>query len=405
MRIRLLALLVLVALWQPAPRAQTTSLVGRTLFTLTAVTPSFTTGKVPLDAETANITLRLRRPTTGNPLAWDDSATVRVSIRVFVDGRPFTTTAHFIGGPRTVDGTEVADASVSLQPQIEARPDLKPIRRIKGKTYLELTRLGETATTEYAVDIAVALLAGASATLDLLGLEQTTTAAPMMEYDHSVAFNSATSTEASSGTGVLSTTIDPADTSDLAAFASLGQSDDGGDPITSTSITYGGTGMAEQWDLTVGSDHNASGYTLAGNNVPTSLQTVTGTASGGTSYQALGIIVVDGVDQTTPVGTAATTTAANTVTVGSVSADDVVVDSVYTVVDPGTATAGANQTEQYRQTDPNRIFVGSSQDGADGGVMSWTLTDVIVRGLGAIAFKPATAAAAPKRLLTLGAGE
>ena len=102
------------------------------------------------------------------------------------------------------------------------------------------------------------------------------------------------------------------------------------------------------------------------------------TASDGGAY-VLGIASSwTGVDQSTPNRTATTGIAndtAITVTDSNVTSGDVVVDGWFTGVTQATLTEGANQTVLYAQAFSGSMAIASSyQDGADGGVMSWTIS-------------------------------
>jgi len=163
--------------------------------------------------------------------------------------------------------------------------------------------------------------------------------------------------------------------------------------------------MTEVWDQTTDVNSNLfnAGYHWpGGSTVPSGSQTVTATIGAGTtSIQFIQVITMTGVHQTTPVGTAATEASFHTspwsVTVGSVGADDLVVDNGC-FFGTGTPAVGANQTNpaNNQQVDAGgTVFSRASyQDGVDGGVMSWSQTGSIDGFLGAIAFKPAAAGAA-----------
>jgi hypothetical protein len=105
-----------------------------------------------------------------------------------------------------------------------------------------------------------------------------------------------------------------------------------------------------------------------------------------------------GVDQTTPFGTPATATGTGTaVTVTATTAEgELVLDAVGTNGAP-TFTEGANQTEMdddgnAATSGTQTVKVGASrQDGADGGVMSWTLSASNIWGIVAASMKPAAA--------------
>lgn len=95
--------------------------------------------------------------------------------------------------------------------------------------------------------------------------------------------------------------------------------------------------------------------------------------SASATFANAGVMYITGVDQTTPHGTAAIgagesgTTATATVTT---AAGELVVDVVF--VGATAVTVGANQTSRW-EIDSTRSAGGSTQDGADGGVMTWTL--------------------------------
>lgn len=207
-----------------------------------------------------------------------------------------------------------------------------------------------------------------------------------------VAFDAATDVLESAGDGVVSLTH-TATGSDRAAFA--GNCLIAG-TTTTASITYAGVGMAEIWDFLQADGRAQAAYTLAGPS--TGAQTVTATCdSGNPDFQVLGVQTMTGVDPTTPAGTpvtaSGTTGTTISVTVGSVGADDLVVDQAFFYT-PGTSSIGADQTLRNTEN-PSIYFVRqSSQAGSAGGVMSWDSTDTFTAWLlGAVAFKPAAAAA------------
>jgi hypothetical protein len=117
-----------------------------------------------------------------------------------------------------------------------------------------------------------------------------------------------------------------------------------------------------------------------------------------------------GVDQSTPLGTANTATGSSTtpsVTVSGAVSDDFVVDRLI-IAHNGTLTAGANQTERANQigTSGFNKYATSTQDGADGGVMSWSNTSSQAWAITAVPIKAAGAAAATTRnRLLLGVGQ
>ena len=165
-----------------------------------------------------------------------------------------------------------------------------------------------------------------------------------------------------------------------------------------STATYGGSSMTEEYDFEYSHDSNlrTSGYSLSG--IASSSQTVTATASGSPDRQAIGVISMSGVDQSTPVGTAVTGSSDSvepSVTAGSVGTDDLVVSGLWSYAD--SHTTGANQTERLIESFTGGFeadFMMDTQAGSDGGVMSSTTVAGALRpwwGMGTIAFKPSTA--------------
>lgn len=118
----------------------------------------------------------------------------------------------------------------------------------------------------------------------------------------------------------------------------------------------------------------------------------------------VGTLVGQGVDQTTPLRTAAKTTGTGTsvsVTVGSVAADDLVFDSL-SIDGTGHASApGADQTERWDAASQSGRNEGvtSTQPGTAGGVMSYSWTTSTSYSYVASAFIAVAAAAATSQPL------
>jgi hypothetical protein len=246
-------------------------------------------------------------------------------------------------------------------------------------------------------------VAGSIATV--VSLESTIAPAPAAPFRSSVAFDTATSAEETSGDGTLSLTH-TASGSNRAAFAGAGVL--GAGSAAHSGVTYDGTSMVEIWDVAASSSQfGNAGYRLAGPN--TGAVTVTSTATGlSFALQYLGVVTMTGVDQTTPVGTHAYATtfgSAPGVTVGSVGSDDLVVDHMFAQSGSASApTVLTDQTGRWAQNDGIDVHsVGSTQPGTAGGEMSWTVPGggVIVLH-GAVAFKPAAAGGAVGRGRRLG---
>lgn len=104
-------------------------------------------------------------------------------------------------------------------------------------------------------------------------------------------------------------------------------------------------------------------------------------SSGGTNAMRIIAYLVSSADQTnivrTPAQSSADTGTSASNTVGSVASSDLLLDQISIDSTGHSPTAGANQTAEYATqnlgagTNEGR---GSSQSGADGGVMSWTWT-------------------------------
>lgn len=100
-----------------------------------------------------------------------------------------------------------------------------------------------------------------------------------------------------------------------------------------------------------------------------------------TSYaDAMWVSVTEwtGVDQTTPMAGGQNlydNTGTPSVTVPTVGSDDYVCDAISA---GNGVTVGANQVQQYNNTQGSNHFGASIQAGSDGGVMSWTLTSAYI---------------------------
>lgn len=376
--------------------------------TLNARTPILQSPTVSLDVLTSNLTVKLQRPTSTNGLDWPANATIRVSLVILVDGQEYRCTGQTSGGIRTgPDGNELSEYVLSYSPPVilgeKAREYLKTATKDADGYYndVPLTRLGETGSTVEGYLLIERVRGNIDTVVTVAGTVEAP--APKIRYHNSVAFDAATSAREASGDGVVSVSHTSSG-SDRGVFASQGAVTFDGN-LTSSSLSYGGAGMAEQWDLQdTGNFIGTSGYTLAGQS--TGAQTVTGTLGSSAPYeQGLGIISMTGVDQSTPIGTPNTASGFSgtaSVTVASVGSDDLVVDGViWNGVIP---TVGANQTQRFDTSAGDFLqHYGSTQSGADGGVMSWTAFSSAWL-IGAVAFKPVAAASCVPRLSLLGAG-
>lgn len=121
-------------------------------------------------------------------------------------------------------------------------------------------------------------------------------------------------------------------------------------------------------------------WKLANPDVATANVAVT-RSSGGTDPMRIIAYLVSSADQTnivrTPAQTSADTGTSGSVTVGSVASDDLLIDQISIDSTGHSPAVGANQTAEYATVSLGAGINegrGSSQSGADGGVMSWTWT-------------------------------
>ncbi len=377
---------------------------------LSQVAPVVTTPIVSVSPLTARIEVRLQRPTTAVPLAWDANTVLRVSVVLIIDGVEHRYSMDVPGGVLTDRSGADAPASVLVvQPTYllgpkavaylaQATPDAA------GWVYNVPTQWRTELASAVSGRLEVALVKGVSAQTVLLLAQATDGAAPLVKEHRSVTFDAATSAQA-----LNASQLSLAHTSsglDRAVFAGVGTS--ASSPNTISGVTYGGVSMTQQWSLfytlpSVGFWRNG-GYTLAGQS--TGSQTVTVTLAGANDELALGVVSMNGVDGTTPVGTPATATGFSSnpsVTVSGVGVDDLVVDMLY--MERTSLTVGADQTVRNTQDVNGNGFRQSTQPGTAGGVMSWSSSLDGNWGLGAIAFKPVSGAAATKPIQLLQRGQ
>jgi hypothetical protein len=216
-----------------------------------------------------------------------------------------------------------------------------------------------------------------------------------------VAYDTAVDAIELGGDGVLSLSI-TATGSDRAAF--VGSAHSHSSSSINGATTFGGGATTELWDYqcdasALGDNKNrTAGYSYVA--PPTTSTTVTNTLDSAPAYwQVIGCITLTGVDQVTPCGTAVTAEGASntpSVTVTDAVSGDMVVDCLSTIYESSgvSETAGANQTSRCSERpDAQDCWGMSSQAGADGGVMSWTLGSSFSPywGLGAVAFKQVVA--------------
>jgi hypothetical protein len=322
---------------------------------------------------TDSITVTLKRSTTAAPLAWQVSGIAQIAIVLVLDGVEHRCQGRCSGGIKTLlGGSEAATYVLKYAPTVFM--DNGTPRRI-----------GEIAQNECAVYVTVDAV-GDQVTSEIT-VETGVSPAPNFILKNSVAYDASTDAQEFAGDGVisLSHTSTGANRAVLAAFGNSASS-----PQNPVSCTYGGTGMTQVWSASDGSFCKSAAYRLVAQ--ATGAQTVQASVAAGTDQMCLAVISMTGVDQTAPVGTPATSTSISgtpSVTVASPGSSDMVVD--FLMCGGGiddTSAAGANQTKRTSEVVNNTYFATSTQSGADGGVMSWSLNTTPSFGtiLGAVNF-------------------
>jgi len=361
---------------------------------LTAQNPRLQSPTVPLGQLTSALTVKLQRPTTAQPLNWSANSTIRVSLVFLVDGIEYRAVGQVSGGIRLDrNGGEIPEYSLTYNPTVlfgdKARAYIKTATPDQDGFYndVPLNRLGELGSAVQGY----LLLERVRGTINtVITIAATTDApAPTVRTKNSVAFDAASTVYEGNGDGVVSVSHTSGG-SDRGVFAAAAIVNFNGSPAHST-ITYGGSGMTEQWDLTVASWYGISGYTLLGQ--ATGAQTVTATASrSDPTDHALGVISFAG---TGSVGTAASQTGNSStasVTVSDVSSDGMLADS-FVNESLGVSSVGADQTQRNNLDGSWATARTSTQPGTAGGVMSWNFPNPGNWGIGAIEFKPVAAGA------------
>lgn len=357
-------------------------LFARQALTLNNLRLSQSTLTIDLDPQTEWIEVAIARPTSvSTGIVWDATATIGVSIQVLLDGQLYEASGRSTGGIRSANGSEITNYRLRWH---------LPCGYFGGTSG---KRLGETRASTYQVRVTLSLLRGSTVTTTVL---VTAASAPLtLETRHnSVAYDNAASAIEESGDGVLSFSITSTGSqrAALVAVGSRGTALDGTLAITGGGETIGST----LWDVTSGVSINSRGYPIT--NQATGAQTLTSdlTATSTTDH-FLGIVTMTGVNQSAPTGNVAAVAPAFdaspvSCTVTGVAAADLVVDFLICQIAP---TVGANQTERVTpgNTGFPTWFRMSTQSGADGGVMSWTHTGDISRGMNAVVFKAQPSAA------------
>lgn len=333
---------------------------------------------VAIDPQTESITVWFTRPTTIAPGNWPASATIRASIVLTTDGREHRCRAEYAGGI-IVDpsGRERAKSTLAYFPTVGF---------FDGLTQ---KRLGETVGA-YTAHLEVELLTGAVETV--VSVTTTTAPAPTDLRHSSVAYQNST---VGAGSGTSLSFSHTASGTDLGVWVHTGSLETA-PSAPASSVTYAGVALTEIVDDAHSSStlQHAAYYGTENTHTLSGTQTVAATFTNDTDSNAMGVISMTGVHQTTPVGTHAHAVAfgaAADVTVGSVGADDLVVDGI--TVGGSIPSVGADQTSRHNQLLQTNVYLaGSTQLGSLGGVMQWTAVTYDTHAHNGVAFKPAAAA-------------
>ena len=171
-----------------------------------------------------------------------------------------------------------------------------------------------------------------------------------LRYHHSIAFENATSVFEQGGDADLSVSFTANSGSNRVACVTFGTDRDSYNQTHT--VTFGGAAPSKPraWDGAGGTYQRSTGDVFIDTEIGSGAKTVRGVGtSGGGNYGGSGlcVVILSGVDQTTPNGTGATAYSDGggtpSVTVTGLNATDLLVDGLY-AWDGGAATAGANQT-------------------------------------------------------------
>lgn len=362
--------------------------------TLTSAQPRLQSPLVSLSALTSSMTITLQRPTTLNALNWSSTSTVRITLVFMVDGVEFRCVGRASGGIRKNHlGEELSEYKLFYKPTVlfgdKAWAYLATQTKDADGYYynVPLSRLGETGTTIQGYLLLERLSGHIETVLTIAAT--TESAAPVLDrYKNSVAFDAATDAQEIIGDGVLSLSSTAAGTTNLGAFAAVLS-----EAARLGSVTYNGVTMTEAWDLTLHSI-GCAGHVMGSTSNITGTKTVTSTLASSCDYHFLSVITMTGVDQTTPTSGATTTSNSSTSisqTVSGVVSGDMVVDACYS---GAFSSVGADQTVRTTETLDGKELRTSTQEGANGGVMSWNFTEEVLGRHGAVRFIQAAAAGA-----------
>ncbi|TFH49616.1 MAG: hypothetical protein E4H01_03900 [Lysobacterales bacterium] len=160
---------------------------------------------------------------------------------------------------------------------------------------------------------------------------------------------------------------------------------------TSSTVTYDGVAATKMWDIEETSNRHCAGWYGVAQGTG-ALDVVSTISTTGLSEHWVGVISMNNVNQTTPVGTDVSDSSdasPQTLTVASVGTNDMVVDCIHGEGGGAAPAVEADQTQRDAETGTSagQHYANSTQAGSDGGVMSWTVINNYWVA-GAVAFKP-----------------
>lgn len=141
-----------------------TILIEKRPISLTGAEPIFRSADVSLNPRASAITLRLKRPTSADPVNWATSGRLSTRIILTKDGEEISCAGGASGGIRSDASGEVSHYELRLS----------PTRSRLGVRDGPVRRLGETAKSSYTVRVEVERLAGTIETEIELTLQEAT---------------------------------------------------------------------------------------------------------------------------------------------------------------------------------------------------------------------------------------
>lgn len=379
-------------------------LIASRNITLNAANPRLQSPTVNLGKLTSLLSVSLRFPTTTQPLNWNASGKLRVTLAFIVDGAEYKCVGTVSGGiHKNQLGEDVPEYTLVYNPAVlfgeKALEYIKTAPTDAEGNYLDvpLTRLGETGTTVQGY-LLLERISGTINTVVTVAGTVESEAPRLAKYHNSVAFDAATSGSEMAGDGVV-TVSHTASGSNRAAFIAVGHTHN--TASGNASATYGGSAATELWDAAFGTLYGNAAYSFVA--PATSATNVVGTltVTTGLDSQFVGVVTMTGVDQSTPTGTATHyltdgAAGASRTPVG-VATDDMVID--YMVGRPDTPVIGADQTQRatFDSSWPTAHRVSTQPGSVSPATMTWTFTggfDYQPVYHGAVAFKAVAAATA-----------